>query len=353
MCLYVQMRKNKNVLRSSDERIKNEEVICMQTNMRRIDVHHHIIPEIYRIALEAQGVDNSGGMRIKKWTTEDSLELMDHLGIQVAIVSISEPGLIPITDIEKAKKIARAVNEFQAETIRNHPKRFGGFALIPLPSVAAALEEIRYALDELKLDGVGLFTNYQDYFLGDPIFDPIFNELNKRKAIVHIHPSTSPASYIRPKYIKADFMIEFAFNTTRAATNLILGGTIERCPDIKIILSHGGGTIPFLKERITGSQSILEQMIGDKIYHLKKSADEYMKQFYYDTALITSAGSLNAIKETTDISHILYGSDAHYAPEKFGNLMNQQLDQFEGFNQNELSNVLQHNALNLFSRFKS
>jgi len=325
----------------------------MQINMRRIDVHHHIIPEVYRIALEEQGISNSGGMRIKKWIPEDSLELMDHLGIQAAIGSISEPGLIPITDVEKAKEIAREVNEFQAETIKKHPKHFGGFALLPLPSVAAALEEIRYALDELKLDGVGLFTNYQNHFLGDQIFDPIFSELNKRKAVVHIHPSVSSASYIRPEYIKADFMIEFAFNTTRAATNLILGGTLERCPDIKIILSHGGGTIPFLKERIAGSQYILEQLLGDKIYHLEKSADKYMKQFYYDTALITAAGSLNAIKETTDISHILYGSDAHYAPEKIGHLMNKQLDQFEGFNKNELINVLQNNALNLFSRFKS
>ena len=148
-------------------------------------------------------------------------------------------------------------------------------------------------------------------------------------------------------------MIEFTFNTTRAATNLILGGTIERCPNIKFILSHGGGTIPFLKERIAGGQRTLEQMLGDKIHHLEKGAEEYMKQFYYDTALITAPGSLNAIKETTDTSHILYGSDAHYAPEEIEHHMNKQIDQFEGFTENELINVVRNNALKLFPRFKS
>lgn len=325
----------------------------MQTNTRRIDIHHHIIPEVYRSALDIKGVDKSGGMRIKKWIPDDSLELMERLGIQVAIGSISEPGLNPITDIEQAKKIAREVNEFQAETISKYPDRFGGFALLPLPDIDAALEEIRYALDELNLDGIGLLTNYQEHFLGDPIFTPIFEELNKRKAIAYIHPSAPPLSYVRPKYIKADFMIEFTFNTTRAATNLILGGTLECCPDIKFILSHGGGTIPFLKERISESQRTLEKMLGDKIHHLEKGANEYMKQFYYDTALITAPASLNAIKETTDTSHILYGSDAHYAPEESEHHMNKQLEQFEGFTENELTNIMRNNALELFPRFKS
>ncbi|WP_068503894.1 amidohydrolase family protein [Paenibacillus kribbensis] len=323
----------------------------MEQKPFRIDVHHHIIPEVYRAALETHGVSKSGGMTIKKWVPEDSLELMDRLGIQAAIGSISEPGLIPITKKEDAKKNARQVNEFQAEMIQKYPNRFGGFAVIPLPDVDAALEEIRYALDVLKLDGVGLLTNYQEDFLGDPIFDPIFDELNKRQAVVHIHPSSPPASYKRPKYIVADFMIEFTFNTTRATTNLILGGTIERCPDLKIILSHGGGTIPFLKERISSSQLAVEKIMGDKIPNLKKNAEEYMKQFYYDTALITAPASLNAIKATTDVSHILYGSDAHYAPEDIEHYMNAQLEQFEGFSKEQLMDVTRNNALELFPRF--
>jgi len=148
-------------------------------------------------------------------------------------------------------------------------------------------------------------------------------------------------------------MIEFTFNTTRAATNLILGGTIERCPNIKFILSHGGGTLPFLKERIVTSQRLLEQVIGGEIHHLEKDVEQYMKQFYYDIVVITAPSLLNAIKETTDTTHILYGSDAQFASEEIMHDKNKQLDQFGGFTENELINVVRNNALKLFPRFQS
>lgn len=321
----------------------------METKGFKIDVHHHIIPEPYLDALRSAGVSYSGGMGIRSWVPEDSLELMDRSGIQTAIVSISEPALLPIKDKELSKKIAREVNEFQANMIKKYPGRFGGFALVPLPDVDAAIEEIRYALDVLKLDGIGLLSNYEEHFLGDPIFEPIFVELNKRKAVVHMHPSAPPASIVRPKFLNADFVIEFTFNTTRAVANLIIGGTIERFPDVKIILSHGGGTIPFIRKRIAFYDNAIKQRIGANLLDLK----EYFDHFYYDTALTVHDIGLYSLKDTAGTSHILYGSDANFAPDIIVGLDAEQIENYQGFSKGEVEDIFRNNALQLFPRFTS
>ncbi len=130
-----------------------------------------------------------------------------------------------------------------------HPARFGSFALLPLPDVDGALEELTYALDILHLDGVGLFSSVNDRYLGDPLFDPLFDELNRRNAVVFIHPTHCEA----PEHMglrAPPFAVEYVFDTTRAIVNLIYTGTLKRCPDIRFIVAHGGGTVPFLAERI-------------------------------------------------------------------------------------------------------
>ncbi|KMQ04699.1 2-amino-3-carboxymuconate-6-semialdehyde decarboxylase [Bacillus cereus] len=329
----------------------------MMKASRLIDVHHHIIPEEYRSALEYFGVAKSGGMPIKEWTPELSLEMMDRLGIEVGIGSISEPGLIPVVNPDVAKKLARSINEFQAEMIAKYPKRFGGFAFLPLPHVEDAVEELKYALDELKLDGVGLLSNYNGHFLGDPIFDELMDELNKRNAVVFIHPSAPPVESPRPRFLTADFMAEFTFNTTRAAANLVLSGTIERCPNIKFILAHAGGTIPYLKWRIgqsyrSGKVWMRDQLVSERWETLTKEPEEYMSSFYFETAISTQPATFEALKDTTDSSHILFGSDAHYAPEDWTKEMIERISDYPNFDDKTIEDISRNNALKLFPRFK-
>ncbi|MBE5102338.1 amidohydrolase family protein [Priestia aryabhattai] len=330
----------------------------MNKTSRIIDVHHHIIPEQYRSTLEYLGVGKSGGMPIKKWTPESSIEMMDRLGIEVGIGSISEPGVTPVLNKQVAKELARGVNEFQADMIAKYPKRFGGFAFLPLPDLDNALEEVTYALDTLHLDGVGLLSNYNEHFLGDPIFDELMTELNKRKAVVFIHPSAPPETSPRPRFITADFMAEFTFNTTRAAANLVLSGTIERCPDIKFILAHAGGTLPYLKWRIgqsfrSGKVWMRDELVAERWNTLVKEPEEYMKSFYYETAISTQPASFEALKDTTTSSHILFGSDAHYAPEDWSKTMIERISNYEKFDKNTILYIERNNALKLFPRFKA
>ena len=176
----------------------------------------------------------------------------------------------------------------------DHPTRFGSFALLPLPDVDGALEELTYALDILHLDGVGLFSSVNDRYLGDPLFDPLFDELNRRQAVVFIHPTHCEA----PEHTGLQappFAVEYVFDTTRAIVNLIYTGTLKRCPDIRFIVAHGGGTVPFLAERI----AMMEGHRG-----AKKVTDVIptLRALYYETASTTSAFALRSLQEFADPS---------------------------------------------------
>lgn len=297
----------------------------------RIDVHHHINPDVYREGLAANGVYHGGGMPIKTWKVEDSLAWMDDFGIETAICSIAEPAVYPLVDgsIDQAKAIARKTNEYMAEMRDRYPGRFGGFAVLPMPDIDAAAEEMAYALDELKLDGVGLLSNYYDTYLGDAILDDFFDELQKRKAVVYVHPSIPNPKMVRPEFLRGvDFMEEFPFNTHRAQANLIFSGTMERCPDIKPIFSHMGGTFPYLRYRLWDLYSgavtdlptepknprklPLADNVVDAWYSLSKPLTEYMKQFWYDTALSCHEIAFRAA-EITAPGHTMFGSDSFYA----------------------------------------
>lgn len=317
-----------------------------------IDIHHHIIPEIYLKALNDSGIDKAGGLKIKKWEPQDSIEMMDRLGIKAGITSISDPALEPL-DLEKRKDVARNINELQAKLINDYPNRFGAFATLPLPDVEGAIEEAIYALDTLKLDGVALLSNYSESFLGDPEFEDLMRVLNDRQAVLFIHPSTPPDYVPRPKYMPVDFMAEFTFNTTRAAANLILSGTMDRYPNIKIILAHAGGTLPYLTWRINQCYELIKQtMDNSKYVTLSKSPEDYISDFYYDTALSTQLATFKALDETTTDDHILFGSDAHYAPEKIDKLMINTIENDANFNPQKIEDVKRNNALTLFPRFK-
>ncbi len=171
---------------------------------------------------------------------------MDRNGIATAVTSISAPGLW-FGDSEMTNKLTRQCNDYAAQMRIDHPGRFGMFASLPLPNIDASLREIEYSLDTLRADGIGLMTNCEGKYPGDVAFAPIFDELNRRKAVVYFHPTSAPCSNCLSEIPAAT--LDFPFDTTRAVTSLLFGGTFARCPDIRFIFSHAGGTVPFLADR--------------------------------------------------------------------------------------------------------
>ena len=297
----------------------------------RIDVHHHVVPPEF--------ADDS--MPIKVPDMDAQLRSMDSWHIQAAITSLT-PRVV-LKNLHRLREVARASNEFQARMLRDHPARFGAFALLPLPDVDGALEEIAYALDVLRLDGVGLFSSVNDTYLGDPLYDPVFDELNRRHAVVFIHPTHCEA----PEHtgLRAPpFVVEYVFDTTRAIVNLIFTGTLKRCPDIRFIVAHGGGTVPFLAQRI----SMLE---GHR--HAKGVTDVLptLRSLYYEIASTTAQFALRSLQEVADPTHILWGSDLPFV---YGERLQEEVDHWEaydGFDATARLNVEQLNAVKLFPRF--
>jgi len=305
-------------------------------------VHHHILPPDYLSALANAGITSSGGRPIPEWDIQNSLALMDRHAIATAITSISEPGIF-FGDVAFKRDMARRCNEFSAQLIRGYPQRFGAFAILPLPDIDAALRELEYALDTLKLDGVVLLSSVDGRYPGDPLFDDLFTELNRRKAVVFLHP-TDPTINSERKLDLPPFLIEFVFDTTRAVTNLVYSGTLERCPDIRFIVAHAGGTVPYLAYRISMGQIMLPGV--------PQGVMTYLKQFYYDTALSANPGALRSLQELVDASHILFGSDYPFAPEIMTSFSLQGVQTYNGFDEQVRRAIERESAFALFPRFK-
>lgn len=218
-----------------------------------IDVHHHIIPDfLWRETNEAD--HPVGGITPPPWSKEMMFSFMDDAGIDVAITSISTPGVHRGNDL-RARSLARQSNEFAADLIRAHPRRLGGFACLPIPDVDGTLEEVRYSLDTLKLDGVVVFTNTHGIYLGDEHLEPLFAELERRKMVVFVHPTASPDRIFHDLGLP-DSLIDFPTDTTRAVARLHCSNRFARTPNVKYIFSHAGGSIPYLAGRF----AIIDEM---------------------------------------------------------------------------------------------
>ena len=223
---------------------------------RRVDVHHHFYPPQYLEAMRKTAGHDRGGVNfpgVATWTPAKTLEEMDKHGVQTAILSLSPPGA-RMLDKEGNRNLARTCNEFAIQVGRDHPGRFGLFAPVPMPDVEGTLKEIEYALDTLKADGIQLMTSYGNKWIGDPEYNEVFDELNRRKALVYVHPLASPCSTDLMEWVP-DALIEYPHDTSRAVLSMLFSGTLARCPDIRFIFSHSGGTIPFLSGRILHSGS--------------------------------------------------------------------------------------------------
>jgi 6-methylsalicylate decarboxylase len=309
--------------------------------MQRIDTHQHILPAFYLSALAEGGIKVGAELPFLEWDVQSALELMDRHNIAAAIVSISEPGVY-FGDSLFARDLARRCNEYAADLIREYPGRFGALAILPLPDVDFALRELEYALDTLRLDGVVLLSNSDGRYPGDPLFNELFGELQRRKAVVFIHPAV-PAINRHLQLDLPPFLVEFVFDTTRAIVNLLYSGTLDRCPDIRFIAAHAGGTVPYLAQRIAMGQVMLPGAPQGTI--------TYLKQLYYDLALSTSPYVLHSLQELVDASHLLFGSDYPFAPEIATDLAIRGLKRHDGFDEAARAMIERENALRLFPRF--
>ncbi len=324
----------------------------MGTPAEKIDVHHHILPKKYVSKLHEIGMTGALGVPLPKWSPEISLAFMKKTGIDRAMTSISAPGVC-WKDADFSKMLARLCNEEMAALKRDYPGKFGGFASVPLPEMRGALEEVRYAFDELHLDGVCLMTHYKGTYLGDQAFQPLFDELNARHAVVYIHP-TDPAGAYDPRLAYANALIEAPFETTRAVANLMYTGTTDRCPNIRYILSHGGGTIPYLAWRLALIQyaqentkpPLLKSLYDFIIKGGPESGLNILRRMYYDTALTSSPYALSALCEFAGSSHIVFGSDYPFA--QTASIVAKNLEKYDGFSQDDLQAIYRRNCLNLF-----
>jgi 6-methylsalicylate decarboxylase len=272
----------------------------MAAASHRIDVHHHISPPGYIAALDPQGILTRETL---EWTPQLSLDQMDKGGVQVALTSITTPGLW-FGDAAASGKLARLCNDYAAKLVTDHPKRFGMFVNLPMPDVDASLREIEYGLDVLKADGVVFFTSYGDKWLGDPAFDPVFDELNRRKAVVYTHPTSAACctNLLKTAGI-GDSVIEYGTDTTRCIAQIVLSGRAARFADIRFIWSHGGGTMPFLLVRFTrAARGQFKKNVPNGFVH-------EARRFYYDTAAVYARAPLLALREVVTIDQIVFGTD--------------------------------------------
>jgi predicted TIM-barrel fold metal-dependent hydrolase len=278
--------------------------------LHRIDTHHHPYPPVY---IEKTGevlkrTTHAFYQRLRDWRPSQAIEAMDKNGIAVSVLSVSTPS-VWLGGSEASRTFARAVNEAAAKMQRNHKGRFGHFAALALPDVEGSLREIEYAFDTLHADGIALTTNYMDKYPGDETFRPVFDELNRRNAVVYFHPTAASFAFNVIPNIPPP-TIEFPFDTTRAITSLLFGGTFHRCPNIKWIFSHGGGALAMIAGRLAGlakNRPELSAQVPNGVMH-------ELSKLYVDVVGVTTAGAMKAILDIVPMSHLLFGTDYPFWP---------------------------------------
>ena len=313
------------------------------TNPRRIDVHHHF------------ATPSLTPGPIQEWSPAQSLEQMDKYGIATAM--LSHPGDGGLFDgTEKARTLARKVNEFGAKVVSDYPGRFGLLAVIPFRDVDGSVKEIEYALDTLKADGFGITSNNGEKWPGDPALLPIFQEFNRRKAVVFVHPFVNKCCRQLVTGV-ADSVIEYDFDTTRAITSLLYNGVLSQCSDIRFIVTHSGAAVPVLagriKDRVPG---VTSNNFGPKPANhegksekIPKSAYYELKKLYYECAHASYPMPMAALLKFVGTSQLLFGTDYPAEPMEttLDNLPN------NGLSPEVLRALARENAERLFPRLKT
>lgn len=298
----------------------------MSNEARIIDVHHHVIPKKVEI----------GGIPCPEWSIESDREGMRRLGITGALLSL------PNSD--ENFETVRKLNTYLAEISAKYPKEYGVLASIPYLDTDKALEEIAYSYDILKVDGFSLVSNHAGVYLSDDRMDAVLAELNRRSAVVFVHPG-KPAGDNLPSFGRHVSVYEFAFDTTRAFMDLIYKGKLKCYPNIRWIAPHAGGTIPYLSYRlsIAGEWGAITQSPEEVLASLRT--------LYYELALSTSPITFSALNKLVGPSHILYGTDYPVRPEQGAAASLNQLNDYDGFSEDEKQMIKSDTICKLFPRF--
>jgi len=270
-----------------------------------VDLHHHVIPEFYWDATNEDG-NVAGGINPPRWSLDGAIAYLDEAKIDVAIASISTPG-VHLGDDAAARILARRVNEYLADIKRDLPDRFGAFAALPLPDIEGSLDQISYALDLLELDGVSVMTNAGGSYLGDSRFDPIFDELQRRAAVVFVHPIASPDPVAHTLGLP-DSLLDYPADTSRAIAKLHYSNTFARTPDVKYVFVHAGGTIPFLASRF----AIVDQMDVIPGGHERGMFADVLPRLHWDTASAFSDPVLHMLRSVAGLENVMFGTDYPY-----------------------------------------
>jgi 6-methylsalicylate decarboxylase len=312
-----------------------------------VDVHHHIYPPRY-VSDNFDEIAKSIGpfaTKVRTWSPRSAIDHMDQAGVATAINSMTSPG-VWFEDGDAARARARVCNEYGAQMIRDFPGRFGMFAAIPLPDIDGSLKEIEYALDVLKVDGVGLMTSYAGKLLGDPAFAPVFEEINRRKAVVFVHPTMSCCGNPMPGVSPPT--IEFPMDTTRTITNLLFSGGFASHADIRFIFSHGGGMLLPIVQRLYGAAAQMKP--EERAIKMPKGPEYELTRQHYELASIGfNPAGIAGLRKLMPNSQLLYGSDEPFLSTV---QMTNALQKLE-FSSEEIAAIQRSNALQLFPRLQT
>jgi predicted TIM-barrel fold metal-dependent hydrolase len=310
-----------------------------------IDVHHHFwAPEYLKAQVDwenAHHVPHYPGM--EQWTPEVSLAEMDKAGVKTSMLSLASisQGMWGL-DAAAATKVVHACDDYGAKVMSDHPGRFGLFAPLNMIDVPSSLKEIEYAYDQVHADGIGLQSSYNGVYLGDPTYNPIWEELNRRKAVVFVHgPNNACCSQIKDGPGMFGSIVEVTFDVTRTCASLMTSGGLQRYPNIKWIIAYGGGTLPFVAGRINN--------FFKHAKNLKEIAPNgvtaELQKFNVDTVNVTNAASMAALLKFLPSSHVLYGTDFLY-------FRNDQLDELErlGLSSKVKERIFAENAKRMIPR---
>ncbi len=271
----------------------------------RIDTHHHPYPPVYveKTREILKHTTHAFYDRLTTWQPSQAVEAMDKDGIAVSVLSIGTPS-VWLGDVQASRTLARECNDAAAKMQSDYKGRFGHFATIPLPDVDGSLREIEYLYDTLGADGIALTTNYDDKYPGEDAFAPVFDELNRRKAVVYFHPTAASFAFNRVKDIPPP-TIEFPFDTTRTITSLLFSGTFSRCPNIRWIFSHGGGALGMVANRLAGLAKNRPELAA----RVPNGVKAELSKLYLDVVGVTTPGALAAVLDIVPMSQLLFGTD--------------------------------------------
>jgi predicted TIM-barrel fold metal-dependent hydrolase len=285
--------------------------------LRWIDMHHHYVSPKWTALLASKSLVPAP---FKGWTPEGAIEAMDRAGVAMAVswaaTYIAGPG-VEFGDDERVRPFARDLNEYGARLVADYPRRFGFFAVLPMPDIGATLAELAYASDTLKAGGVCLATSYGDRWLGDVAFGPVFEELNRRAAIVYCHPTPAPCCRADIAGV-GDTVLEYGFNTTRAIVSVIEEGTAAKYPNVRFVFSHAGGTLPLALSRFVtrdmavGTDGTVDIAANGSFRPSGRERLLALRRFYYDTAQQANPIAMTALRRAVPVSQILFGTDAPF-----------------------------------------